>query len=240
MKPKFSKSGATIVIALAVFVVVMLAIDNVPKLFKKGKKPPAPAVQNLSKPQPRPPAEAPAKVSQPAPPPKQNAGIETAKRLLPDFELLRERLGRDDPFAPLYPVEAEAAELPDDMLKLPMLPPMAVKNPPGQHLSATAMRDGRGIAIINGEIVREGDFIDRFVVDQIKEREVTLSSGTGEQIVLTIRQIDLPDFSVSGGVISNIPAEAKELLIREDGFIDVSPESIGGATSTAPAEPSGE
>lgn len=233
MKPRFSKSGTRIVIFCVVCVVAAL-IYNFAVPTNQSKQPPA-AMEDALPPPPTPAQATPPKPAAPNP----KAAIESAKKFVPNFELLRERLGRDDPFAPLHPVVAQASELTDDMLQLPLLPPMTVENPPEHRLTAIAMRDGQGIAIVNGEIVREGDFVDRFVVDSISSKEVILLSGMGEKILLTIRQAAIPDFTTSGGVISNIPAEA-EPLIREDGFIDVSPRAADSATSSAPIEPPGE
>lgn len=244
LKFKFSKTGQTLIAVLAVAILAIYFF--VPT---KNAKPPQPTIETGS-------AQAPPGADQPAPPPPQppppaqeqqqqnayNNTVQAAANLMENIapggmDLLQDRLGRDDPFEPLHAsVMSDAPmSLPDEAFNLPILPPMTVENPPDFRLSAIAVRDAKGIAIINGEIVGEGDYIGRYMVKTISAKTVALESMLGEKTVLTIQQGQAAGFSTSSGVISNVSEKPKDSLMETDGFINVSPRLP--APQTAPKTP---
>lgn len=122
-----------------------------------------------------------------------------------DFELLAERYGRSDPFVPLYKVPSAGAG--EDVVELPEispLPPMQLRNPPRLILSGIAIQNRRGIAVINGEILREGGEIEGYVVDMIAPDRVELHNDMGDTVVLRIKQEVKLNYDMSGSSISNM------------------------------------
>ncbi|MEW5946107.1 MAG: hypothetical protein AB1742_07910, partial [bacterium] len=117
------------------------------------------------------------------------------------------RCGRDAPSAPPLPGDARAAPLPEAH-DLPPLPPLVLRNPPDLRLTAISLSTGGGgFAVLNGEIVREGSIIGKYVVESIAADTVELISASGERAILEIKHAYAPGFDVSAGSISNIEEE---------------------------------
>jgi hypothetical protein len=193
----------------------------------------------------QPPAAAPA-----APKPKQRPAFQpvNAASVAPmgDFELLAERYGRSDPFAPIFetPAAAPVEEVEVGFPGITPLPPMVVRNPPNFSLSAIAMRGGRGIAIVNGDILRQGDFVDEYTVKLIASDRVELVSDMGDKIILRIKQEIKTGMDDSGGASSieitpAIPARAakqprKLSPVIERGVYDSGGSQTGGGPGDRP------
>jgi hypothetical protein len=128
-----------------------------------------------------------------------------------DLELLKERYGRENPFAPLYemPAKPVAAET---LPTLPMMQPVftPISQPPSFKLTAISIQNGSGIAIIDGELVRTGDTIKEYDVIGIKPDQVVLRGSFGEKIALKLRQEFHGRFDTSKNEISNINLKKSE------------------------------
>jgi len=128
-----------------------------------------------------------------------------------EFTLLRDRYGRTDPFEPLYVIEEKVFEEIVELPEINPLPPMILRNPPNLVLSAIALREGEGFAIINGEILRVGDYVEDFAVNKIEKDSVELYNDMGDRAILRIKQEYKGAFDTSNGTLSNINVEP-ELL----------------------------
>jgi hypothetical protein len=140
------------------------------------------------------------------------AAVSAASPLLEnDFELLQERYGRDNPFAPLYDVPVKKS-FSEKIATLPMMMPVPppVSIPPEFRLSAIAIRNGQGIAIIDGEILREGDSVKNFNIISIKPDQVELRGKYGDTVYLKLRQQYHGNFDTSKSEISNIYVKKSE------------------------------
>ncbi len=128
-----------------------------------------------------------------------------------DFELLQERYGRTDPFAPVYemPKKSPAAVFNEE---LPFIAPVTpfVFNPPVFKLTAISVSNGKGMAIIDGELLAVGDRIKEFTVTGIKADQVTLRSDLGDKMYLKLKQEIKNAFNTSGNSISNIDVKQPE------------------------------
>jgi hypothetical protein len=142
--------------------------------------------------------------SDPVKPPAAKTAPQTAAMIPEDIDLLQERYGRPDPFAPLFelPVEPEMAdfELPD----LFPLPAPAPRSVPVFKLSAVALGGGAPMAVINGQIIGVGDRIEDFAVSSIQMDGVKLVGADGYEVVLKIKQDIKGLFDVAPGSISNV------------------------------------
>jgi len=199
-----SKTGKIIIGILIVFIAVFWLTD--PK--RKHTAPPQPKAPDAIAQQ-----AAELGIQPPVAPAAQPATPQLAASALPtpDFELLQERYGRSDPFAPIYepPKKASAPVFTED---LPFLAPVApvVFNPPSFKLTAISVSGGKGMAIIDGELLRVGDRIKEFTVTGIKPDQVTLRSDLGDKIYLKLRQEIKTAYDVSGNSISNIDVKKQE------------------------------
>ncbi len=121
-----------------------------------------------------------------------------------DFELLNDRYGRSDPFAPFYDIP-EPDETLLDIPAIEPLPPMILESPANMKLTAVSIQDdGTGMAIINGEIVRVGDYVLGFRVHYISQNRVELINELGDKAILRIKQAVPTGYEVTRGEISNI------------------------------------
>jgi len=124
-----------------------------------------------------------------------------------NFELLQERYGRDNPFAPLYAIQPKTPPPPELDANLPELSPIVPKivyNPPDFHVTAIGIKDGQGIAVINGEILHVGDTIQDFTVMSITQDQVQLKDGMGDKLYLKLKQELRGDYNANKKEISNI------------------------------------
>jgi hypothetical protein len=212
-----SKMGTIIVVLLAVAIGVV---------YFTGPKKPAPTIKvpdNISRrdgsseaeqmleenanPPARPvaaapPAQPPAELSVP---PVADAAAMAASVSGDNMDLLRERYGRDNPFAPLYDIPAKTA-VSDRIPTLPLMQPVltSFSLPVDFKLSAIALRNGKGIAVIDGEILRVGDSIRDYTVANIRQDQVLLRGSFGDKIVLKLKQELRGVFDASNKEISNI------------------------------------
>ncbi|MEW6202125.1 MAG: hypothetical protein AB1546_09130 [bacterium] len=180
----------------------------------------------------------PAQTAPPAQPPSPPSLAPTqAASSFPDFELLRERFGRSDPFAALHPVEVAEAAIPKESFpNLPPLPPLTIENPPDLQLTAIGMKNGKGTAVINGEVISEGEIIGRYAVDLITSDSVRLVSAFGERVTLNIKQEFIPGYNIRGSEITNIPEE----LPKKEGVINILPQWPPPPTDIPVSEPKEE
>ncbi len=152
-----------------------------------------------------------------AAPERQNAAAPVAKSNLAqtmfagvseNFELLQERYGRDNPFAPFYVIKEKIDQQTQvfdvDLPELTPVVPQVLYTPPAFVLTAIATKDGRGIAVINGEILKEGDRIEGFQVVSILKDQVQLKGQMGDVLYLKIKQELKGDYGVKNNEISNI------------------------------------
>lgn len=168
---------------------------------------PAPAAQTPPKP-----AQAPAPTPTPTPVPTPPPAQANAGPAMPDFELLQDRFGRDDPFSPLHPPAPKPPALPVNLPGTPLpglatgvpLPATPIDNSLQFRLTAISMNGGEGMAIINNEVFRVGDSIKNYVIQQITPDGVRMKSDVGEILNLRIHQEASGGYSVQPGLISNI------------------------------------
>lgn len=172
-----------------------------------------------------------------------------------DFELLTDRYGRSDPFAPFYEIPQPEERL-LDMPPIEPLPPMILESPPNMHLSAVSIQqNGVGMAVINGDIVRIGDYVMGFRVHYISKSRVELINELGDKAILRIQQAIPRGYDVSSGEISNIQEEPEEeprrnavqrrqqspLPLPPSNWTDLRPDQLPAAPParqrTQPAEP---
>jgi len=220
----FSRNGKIMVAVLSVAIVVALLMPG-----KKGRSPfrePALPERPLSQTEmlmaelegrsapehaPAAPAAQQNPVAQPAPAPPPPAAFAAAS-VIPadseDFELLAERYGRTDPFAPLIELPSSVDEDDDDVVELPEispLPPILPKPMPSLNLTAVAIRNGKGIAVINGKILRVGDDVAGYTVMKIAADRVELVDQLGDTATLRIRQETPPSWEVIPGLLAPLP-----------------------------------
>jgi len=140
----------------------------------------------------------------PAKPPAAKPVPQAAAMVPEDIDLLQERYGRPDPFAPLFdlPVEPEIADF--DLPDLFPLPAPMPRSVPSFKLSAVALGGGAPMAVINGQILGVGDGIEDFAVSSIQMDGVKLVGADGYEIVLKIKQDMKGLFDVAPGSISNV------------------------------------
>ncbi|HOY64376.1 MAG: hypothetical protein BWY28_02617 [bacterium ADurb.Bin236] len=146
------------------------------------------------------------KMRQPAPvkPPAAKPAPQAAAMIPEDIDLLQERYGRPDPFAPLFdlPVEPEITDF--DLPDLFPLPAPMPRSVPNFKLSAVALGGGAPMAVINGQILGVGDGIEDFAISSIQMDGVKLVGADGYEIVLKIKQDMKGLFDVAPGSISNV------------------------------------
>lgn len=140
----------------------------------------------------------------PAKPPAAKPVPQAAAMVAEDIDLLQERYGRPDPFAPLFdlPVEPEIADF--DLPDLFPLPAPMPRSVPNFKLSAVALGGGAPMAVVNGQILGVGDGIEDFAVSSIQMDGVKLVGADGYEIVLKIKQDMKGLFDVAPGSISNV------------------------------------
>lgn len=151
-----------------------------------------------------PPIAAPAPADQNLSP--SNAAVSFPLNVENDFELMQERYGRDNPFAPLYDLPLKQAPVVTQMADFPELNPVFenAPPPPNFNLTAIAVRNGQGIAIIDGEIYRIGDNAKDYTVASIKPDQVILNGRYGAKVTLRLKQELRGNFESRNNEITNI------------------------------------
>jgi hypothetical protein len=231
-----------VVIGVLMVLIVIFAVTKPPSkppapTIRVGPKSAAtiPAVEGIPNPAdvgadnppvPQPAAAAPAPAPTPAP-----VAVASAGAGAPDFELLKDRFGRSDPFAPLHPPVKAAPALPPpmpmDLPKLPVgvsLPPLYVDRSLQFNLTGISMMgDGRGIALMNGQMLHVGEMIKNYTITQITKDTVKLRSDVGENVTLTIKQAaqQTSDLRIINGVISNVEAPKSGSVPQSGGNLPV-------------------